>query len=385
MRGLKSKWHWLLAGVVLFFAVILITRTLSRGDDFLVFYRVTQGFWSGISPYDVSLYGNMVFKYPPWILPFFLPLGLFSVWPAKLMWGLVQAFSLIFIVQAMDQKARVTPWIQIIFLGLFFGVIGIHGMVGQISLPLLALAIALDPRLAMSRRMVFLAWAFSSKIVTLFPLMDPVMKRSDRFRLVSASIVLCIFLTLPILTVSYKGEIWTMAHDWLHAMFSGTETLQSVRIGFTSREAQGLPGFLIRVFHLDETERLHVMGSVLLSVLVTFGFWKYFSRTLNSRDRWWGWLALTPVVQPLAWFHFFIFAYPVLVVGSYRAWMKKDYLRFSLTIFAGVLVGAITQKTLGELGLALEMLSVKSWGVILGCILFSQVREPLSAQVDIAK
>ena len=77
-----------LVAIVAWLAIVLIARTVERGDDFQVFYRVAQRFWDGVRPYDQITYGNMVFKYPPWILPFFLPFGFLDLATAKMIWGL---------------------------------------------------------------------------------------------------------------------------------------------------------------------------------------------------------------------------------------------------------------------------------------------------------
>lgn len=368
LRSEPGSWVLRLVSLVLCF--VLISRTLSRGDDFLVFYRVAQGFWEGKTPYDVSIYGNMVFKYPPWILPFFLPFGFLPVTLAKIAWGVVQALSLLFVIARLDGRYQIAPRLQTLFLLVFFGVIGIHGLVGQVTLSMLALALAIDPISASLSRFSWLAWAFSTKVLTLFPLVQG-LRRKDLIR--AAVFVLAIFsaLSLPLLAKSYGFDVRALIGDWLHSMFSGTEAVNSVRIGFTTREAQGLPSLLLRKLSLDEANRTHLLACIFASFAAVTGFWVWRSRKLSLADQWLGWVALTPVVQPLAWFHFYIFAYPLIVVGANRAWIRRDIPVFSLYLASAFLIGAITEKTMGEVGLALEMWSVKSWGVLLAVTVFS--------------
>lgn len=399
-------------------AIIIGTRTISRGDDFKVFWNVARGWREGVSPYDFSRFGNMLFKYPPWWLPPFLPLGWMRLATAKAVWGAIEGLSLISFVRRSHTRLGVSEWSLLIVLWAGFGILGIHGLVGQISLPLLAIALWAMPgpegwRTSGIAQPIAVAFAFSAKVVTLFPLVGVVLDHPKRLRIVAASALAAAALSLPLLTKVYGGigpeAFARLFADWSHAMFSGTTGVNSVRIGFTTREAQGFPSLLLRYFPgADETKPAHVLAAVAVCFAGVAALWRWLSsyrwgrnrfapgadgaggyvgmvsgtkpidlaalridaRGLSGVEKWVGWLALTPVVQPLAWFHFYVFAFPVAFVAVDRSFFpvggRKPPLARRMACVVGLLfLGAITEKTLGSAGLALEMLSIKSWGVLL--------------------
>jgi hypothetical protein len=61
-------------------AVALVRDTGAQGQDFEVFWRSARALFTGVSVYDVARDGAMVFKYPPWVVPFFLPFAVFPLW-----------------------------------------------------------------------------------------------------------------------------------------------------------------------------------------------------------------------------------------------------------------------------------------------------------------
>ena len=366
-----------LCAVVLGFGILLVARTIARGDDFLVFYRVAQRFWDGVRPYDQVTYGNMVFKYPPWILPFFLPFGFVDLTTAKTLWGLIEAAALVAIVVRMHRGfltfPGVRPWVQSLVLLMLFALVGSHGMTGQITLIVLALAVWADPARASFGRFFFLAIAMSAKLTSFFP-MAYAARRKHLLQTVLGVVVLCIALSLPIYFKSYDRHYGLMRDEWTSAMFSGTQDVNSVRIGFTTREVQGLPSFLLRKAGLDEKQPVHVLFATFLSVVLIGGAWIWFSRKLSPPAQWLGWIALMPAVQPLAWFHVFLFAYPLLVIGvelSLRENRRESRnWRIAGFLFAALLIGAVTSKTLGALGAELELCSVKLWGLLFAVALY---------------
>lgn len=360
-----------LCAVVAFLAITLGARTTSRGDDFLVFYRVAQRFWDGVPPYDQVTFGNMVFKYPPWILPFFLPFGFADAMTARTLWGLVEASSLVAIVvrlhRGFDGFPGVRPGVQAGFLLTLFALFGSHGLTGQITLLMLALAIWADPARASFRRFFFLVTALTAKLTSAFPLAYALRRKNLATSLLGVA-ALFVVLSLPVYFKSYDRHYGQMRSEWAAAMFSGTQDINSVRIGFTTREVQGLPSFLLRKIGLDEKQPVHVLFATFLSVVLIGGAWAWTSRRLPPRAQWVGWLALMPTVQPLAWFHVFLFVYPLLALGADFALRENRRetrrWRFAGFAFCALLIGAVTAKTLGPLGEQLELCSVKLWGTL---------------------
>jgi hypothetical protein len=185
-----------------------------------------------------------------------------------------------------------------------------------------------------------------------------------------AAFTLCVALSLPVYFKTYDRHYKAMKVEWTRAMFSGTEDVNRVRIGFTTREAQGLPSLLLRKTGLDERKPHHVLIALGISVLVLAVAWLLLSRGLPPEAQWLGWLALLPATQALSWFHVFLFVYPVLAVGAEIA-LRRDDRRAAWGFLAcALLVGAVTNKTMGALGAELEMASIKLWGSLLGLWLF---------------
>ncbi len=367
----KKRWNRAsriaLGAVLALLAATLIGRTVSRGDDFLVFYRVAQRFWDGVRPYDQVTYGNMVFKYPPWLLPAFLPFGFLDLLTAKILWGAIEAFSLGAIVfrlhRGFGKIPEIRPEVQAIALLSLFALFGSHGMTGQITLPLLALALWIDPVRDRFPRFFVLVWALSAKMTSLFPLVQA-RKRKRLLASTAGCFVACGLLSLPIYFKSYDRHYKAMKVEWTRSMFSGTEEVANVRIGFTTREAQGLPSLILRKAGMDETEPAHVLAAIAFSALAIAVAWGALSRRLPPEVQWLGWLALLPAVQPLAWFHVFLFAYPVLAVSAELAIRQKNRKRLGAIAACALFIGAVTAKTLGQLGAELELWSIKLWGTL---------------------
>ncbi len=373
--------------VVATLAGVLIGRTLSHGDDFLVFHRVAQRFWDGVRPYDQVTYGNMVFKYPPWILPFFLPFGVLDLFTAKLFWGIIEAASLAFIVYRLHRGygsgkyplPGIRPWVQTLLLLIYFGLIGSHGLTGQITLSVIALAVAAHPRRDSLSRLFFLVTALSAKITSLFPLLY-IIRRKRLARTFAVIGSLFIVLSLPIYFRSYDRHYGQMREEWGAAMFSGTQDIQSVRIGFTTREVQGLPSLLLRKGGLDEKNPREVLLAIIVSCLVIGGAWAWYSRRLSTSAQWIGWLALLPAVQPLAWFHVFLFTYPLVAWSAEIGLRLQKYRHVAGVFLCALLIGAVTVKTLGTFGGELEFWSVKLWGTLGAVVLFRALSSQLSSQ-----
>jgi len=354
----------LLGAVLLVFLVLIPIRTWSHGDDFEVFWRASRSLLAGEPIYSVALFGNMVFKYPPWILPVFLPFAALPLAAAKIAYGLVQSASLVYVARWLLQR-RVSPGMLAGLLVAFGGVILVHANVGQVTLPLLAVALGLQ-NVYIAResgwKLSALTWALSAKLFTAFPLLGLDWSKRALWKGALITTFALVLLSLPVIALSYGFDVIGTAKAWVEAMFSGTQLIAGKRIGFTTRECQGFPGLLLRLLPLNEENRVHVMAATLVPVVAMFAGWKYaITRLRLSReDQWLGWLALMPVVQPLAWFHFFWFVFPVAALA-----MARGDRRTRMVAAIGVLlVAAVTEKTLGSVGSALEMASIKSWGTL---------------------
>jgi hypothetical protein len=365
------KQHAPLIVVLLLFAILIPLRTYRHGDDFEVFWRAARVLFSREPIYSVGLFGNMVFKYPPWILAAFVPLAALPLAAAKIAYGLVQVYSLLYVVLWLLGRGVRSALLAGLLVA-FGGVILLHANVGQVTMPLLAICLA-------GVRLPVLAWALSVKVTTAFPLLGFDWSRPEFWRGVLSALLIVTVLSVPVVALSYGWDPVALLRDWLDAMFSGTRTIDGRRIGFMTRECQGLPAVMLRVFSMNEESRVHVLIATAVPVVAVFVGWKAAIRRyrLAPNDAWLGWLALMPVVQPLGWFHFFWMAFPVAAIAMDRALRERRKGLALATCLGILLVAAATEKTLGSVGTALELAAVKSWGtlVCLACFaVLSQAR-----------
>src|SRR4051794_39322505 len=71
--------------------------SVPAGQDFEVYWKAAHAWVSGISPYQ---YGpedkGFVFKYPPWILPLFLPFSRLDFYTSKVIWTTAQVLAIVY-------------------------------------------------------------------------------------------------------------------------------------------------------------------------------------------------------------------------------------------------------------------------------------------------
>ncbi len=384
MIRLSNGGFWLL---LILLAVALASNTAKNAPDFTVYWNTAHLFVTEGAPiYSVARDGMMTFKYPPWILPLFLPLGCLPLAAAKLIWGGVEAMSLVFV--ALWLKKRVSLGLLSLSLVTWSGIWTVHAFDGQVSLPLTALALALLPVYQHQLRncaTLLLSYALSIKLVTLFPLLGFQWKRGD-VRRVACLLVLLTGLSIPAFLAHHQSFSDLMA-SYRAATGPGIDAAGVVKISVKGSQAQGLVSMLFRLFELDEQQTGLMLALTLALSLVLAVFWRLRSQHLSADQRWAGWLALSATVQPLAGFHSFVLAFPLATLtlhGCVNACQEHDdpshptlhkaekRTLIALSVLGILMIAAFTQKTLGSTtGALLQRLSVKSWGVLLCAMLIS--------------
>jgi hypothetical protein len=342
-------------------AIALVRDTVSQGQDFEVFWRSARAVLAGQAAYDLARDGAMAFKYPPWILPFFFPLAFLKLETAKLVWGLIEVLSLGAIVAWLRMGGNSWRVICACLLG-FWGILVVHALDGQIALPMLAISLLLGlRRTAFSGAAVLLV--LSTKIFSaISALGSRAVARNARSWALAA--LLAAAFSLPALRSQAPG--WSPLHlatAWGQAAESGTFYFGTGKT--RGRDNQGLPAFILR--HTGSTD-LGVgaeIGLTLLWMAILGVAWLRLSHPLSGEQKWAGWLALAPVVHPLSWFHQFVFALPAAVLCLSAALRSRDRQWAALAVTGIACSGWVTSKTLGETGYRLEMLSIKSWGVLI--------------------
>jgi alpha-1,2-mannosyltransferase len=369
----SQKKIWITRSVlVLLFTVgaVALTRdTFENGHDFTVFWKGARAVLKGEGLYSLNRDGGMVFKYPPWILPFFFPFGLVPLGFAKLCWGLVEVFSLAAVVQWIRIHMRCQEIIWVGVLISYWGLWAVHALDGQVSLVILAIVLwAWVPHVferSWGRSFVIIV-SLSTKIFTLFPLLQNRLSKKLVWRVIGVLGVLLLF-SVPALVAQPTGSLGLLLRDWMDAATSGGALLSVEQI--RGRYNPSLTSLILRLLNVPVNQPLADVGmACVLAILLGCG-WRLGSRRLNPSEAWLGWLALAPVIHPLPWWHLFVFSFPLAVVSldrAYQGYRQSGDLRVLGVAFFGVaLICISTEKVLGSLGLFLEMACAKSWGVLI--------------------
>lgn len=350
------------------FAVAVAMNTAKNGSDFFVYWRTAKYFFDGGPVYSSARDGIMTFKYPPWILPLFLPFGVLSLSTAKLIWGVLEAAALIFMVVWLQRRVNLCV-LAVCFIA-FSGIWTVHAFDGQVSLPLAACTLALFDVFKNNLRNgkgLLLAYLLSIKIFTLFPFVGFKWKKGD-VMWIGTLISLLTLCSLPAIFV-HHGDLSALLTQYKIATGPGIDAVGNAQITILGDQAQGFASLVFRVAHLDyRNQFLIILCCVLLMVCLGL-FWRLKASKLPSDIQWAGWLALTATLQPLAGFHTFALAFPVAALSlDFSIKMKSISYTFMSTV--GILmIAAINRKTLGGIGEALQFISIKSWGALLCCTL----------------
>ena len=338
-------------------AIALVRDTVYQGNDFLVFWKAARLIFSGQEVYSVARDGAMVFKYPPWILPAFLPLATFPEEWARWIWGGAQVFSIFYICRFL-LKSGCSRTAVLIPLFLFWGIWAVHALDGQCTVIFLAIILWAKSK----GKETFLFWALSVKVFTLFAAFG-IPDLHKKWKTILCLIPVFGILSLPALWVEPNKNPVSLFGSWAKATSSGGSLFEGEKI--RGRDNQGLPALFLRWFHVPAKEKKTELMVTFLAAALVFLYWKKAASLLSLHERWAGWLGMAAIVHPLAWFHLFVLAFPLAVLSLDRAiqTQRKTGILFSfLSIF---LIACVTEKTMGVFGRDLELLSIKSFGVLL--------------------
>ncbi len=335
----------------------MIRNTRYQGHDFEVFWRAGKDFLNGDSIYSLQGRGAMVFKYPPWMAPFFSPFSLLTLEWAKWFFGAIQVGSLFLITRILKKKVHHPEMIAVSLL-MFWGLWVVHALDGQINLTLLAIVLFFGT--GSPSRVVASSIALSTKIFSLFPIVSELVfssKRKNQLLGVLTATILCVGFSY----FTY-GRVWNL-DSWHAAVVSGGTQFDGDKI--RGRDNQGLPALVLRSFQIpSDYSRYDLPLSFSFFFLGIILIWFVNSRSQDERVA----LALAwiPVAHPLAWFHLFVFCFPAATLFLDRAWaVRRDSkLPLYVTLFSIVLIALVTRNTFGVFGEKLELISIKSLGVL---------------------
>ena len=354
-------WFLVLGACVAFFF-----DTYENGHDFDVFYRAGYFFLKGQSIYSLERDHGMIFKYPPWFAVIFSPLALLPVYLAKGAWGLLGAISFLSI-----QRSLTRFGFSFLSIALptvcFWGIWAVHFIDGQVEIPVLAVFLLLleknlkTERLALTSSVLLLMSIKITSGVAAFG----VITKKNLLKLVMVSSVIGIVSSLVIGMATGDGA--SIIPKWLAAAQSGSAYME---VGKSmGRDNQGIPAAFDRSLNMPKDHKFELERKLALMILfLGTAIFLFLFRGLPKLEKSFFWLSAAVVLHPLAWFHLFVWTLPLLVWVTDKALQQKKYRYWLLT---PLLVGLVTEKTMGDLGKWLEFYSFKSWVVTLTLIYFS--------------
>lgn len=373
---------------------LLASYTAGEGWDFKVFYYSVRAILEGHSPYRVGLESGWTFKYPPWNAILILPLTFLPVHVAQWVWGVIQAGCIVSVIQ-WTRKCGVSLHTALISAALYWWIWMYHCLAGQFTLVMLALALwapawgekksAQDPL-----RLTAVLWALSAKVFTVFPLVgllnrtlrDRFFKESGFIKQACIAGGLLAVLSVPVIAVMPGHSPVRAAQEFM--VGAGSSSSGTDNEVFRGRRNQGLPALVMRVLNVDVSRVGADVFLFLVFGLLLGTLWLKICKRLPWPSQWAGWLSLSVVVHPMAWFHSFVLAYPCACLALDNAFKtesrRKRQAKVGLALLGILLTTAATRNSLGRLGVGLELISVKSLGVLM-CLTVLQWQSISSSDV----
>lgn len=379
-----TRWSWL-DGLFVLLALGAIKRTFHdsqlNDEDFHVYWKAASVWLAGGNPYAYTAADQgFVFKYPPWLLPLFLPVGLLSYETARLVWYAVQLFCVGYAVRWCVRQGvarRLAISVAFIFWWMFHA----HFSAGQFTLVILTVALWTHPRAknpesrGTGLREAFLTYILSAKVFSLYTLAG-IWRNFLKIGPWLWGAGLFVTCHLLLLAVSIKNgavdpSLQGIAHSLIQTYrdFMVAATSGGAELGAIIVRGQGNHGLTALVLRTLDVNSLSFASDMITSasLMLLFGtLWQRFSRGLNEAERWAGWIALALIVHPLAWHHSFVLAYPLCALSLSRASATRRKGLILLSLLGACCIGIFIPQVLGKtLVKPIELAGVKSWGVVI--------------------
>ncbi len=302
----------------------------------------------------------MVIKYPPWSLCTFLPFALIPFPFSRDLWSLISIFCIFYtlrwVIRAGAEKNNT------FFAALFFWWIwAAHLSAGQVYLPILVACLsAYEGEKKSPIKNTIMMWAVSSKIflsTTLFGMWKQLFEKKTLFYTAIVFIISHLIL-LPKLSQGISG----LYVDWIQAATSSATGL-GVQV-YRGQMNHGFTAGILRYTSWNpQNSAYDIIIWLFLSIFLGLA-WNYFSKNLNEKEKWTGWIALGCIVHPLAWHHSFVLAYPLCAL-TYDAAIKSKKIALISTSIVGIsMIALLIPQTIGLKWVTpLELFAMKSWGV----------------------
>lgn len=360
--------------------VRLFLYSIPAASDFEVYWHAIHAWIEGKSPYGhySNEYVGLVFKYPPWILPLFLPFAKFDLSTSKWIWTIAQVVSIFYCMRWLiiqNTCRRVVILVTFLFWYIWFA----HTFFGQFTIFMLVCGLwAYNPNLGQNwqlrefkpTRLAFFVFLLTSKVFSLVSLLGCLREllrvstlRIGAFIFIFAHLILLV--TFPQISIRTSPQvILTLYSEWISAASAGGAELGATIV--RGQQNHGFTAAILRALSVDSTKvHYDILWSFLLACLFS-GLWGYFARKLPRDHQWAGWLSIGVIAHPLAWHHSFVMAYPLCVFALNEALnVRRKTLIFGAT-FGIICIGILVPQVIGvDLVRPLELIANKSWGVII--------------------
>jgi hypothetical protein len=374
--------------------------SFAYSEDFQVYWKAANAWLDGRNPYAYTVEDRgFVFKYPPWLLPLFLPIGLLSYASAKVAWYALSVGCIAYAIRWCVRQgvpARIAALTACLFWWMFHA----HLAAGQFTLLILTAALwaapkgvrlhlveervnsteslrpnaAALPNVAGHLREALLAYILSAKVFSLYTLTGA-WRRFLKPAPWIAGIALFVATHALVLAVNWKTgaslSLIEIYRDFAAAASSGGAELGAIIV--RGQGNHGLTALMLRTLGVDSLSfASDMLGS--LAIFIPLGaLWARRSGGLTEAERWAGWIALALITHPLAWHHSFVLAYPLCTLSIARAArVPREAGRariLALAILGACCIGIFIPQVLGKtLVKPIELAGCKSWGVVLSAV-----------------
>ena len=362
----RSRWRfWVTALMLTVGGISLVRSTVGQGTDFLVFWKTGRALLDGVPFYDLAREGGMVFKYPPWLAPFFALFSFTSFEKAKWVWGTFSVACLFGVFFLMETRLKVArkAWAPVALL--FWGLWAVHALDGQVSVPLLFLGLWL---VTSNTKFDFLVDVFyPAKIFTVFPTFT-LRERFFNLRTLLISAILVITLSILVCLRSFGGNPQKMFLAWMQAASSGAEYLNAGQT--RGPKNQSLTAYVCRIFNVaPQDTRTEVAMALSFFFIAAMAIQRWMKRS-PAIEKWMVALALTPVFHPLPWEHLYVWCFPLAAYALNDRLKEKEAIAGIEYFTSLFLLTMSNSHTIPVVGRALESQVGRAWGALFLSISF---------------
>lgn len=369
----------ILAGIIRLFRAAEIDS-----QDFHVYWKTALAWFKGDFPYQIlpSDHG-FVFKYPPWLIPVFAPLGWLGFEFSKGVWAMLELLAIGYSCQWL-RKQGLRQGTTLAMVALFWYLWLAHLFAGQVTIFLLITALwafSSPPGRGRDIKYSLLGVLFTAKVFSTYSLAG-CWRNLARWRVIQWGVAFFVLMNIVLLLkITHDSSGSPLWHSWLE-LYSGwirAAGSGGSELGAEVVRGTGNHGFVAAILRWVDpaAQNLRLDLATSLGLALALGWlWNRLSRTLPPAQAWTGWLAYGVIVHPLAWHHSFVLTFPFCAFALEEALGSKKKSNLALVLLGIALIGLMVPQVVGKtIVKPFELLGNKSWGVVLCAIALLRSRK----------